>query len=89
MSKPVYNDAALKLQALRAGIINELWQHPRYQALIADLNSRRPVVPYWNPKEDNTAEMQATSAAQKWHDVMMAIINPDEKYKNSPKGKDE
>lgn len=25
---------------------------------------------------DNTAEMQAASAQQKWHDVLMAIIDP-------------
>lgn len=89
MSQPVYNEAALKLQALRARIIAELWEHPAYKALIEELNGRRPMIPYWNPKEDNTREMQAASAAQKWHDVMMAIINPDEKYKNSPKGKAE
>lgn len=34
---------------------------------------------------DNTAELQAASAAQKWHDVVMAIIDP-EKY---PKGANE
>lgn len=71
------NDAAARLLALRKGIISELWQSPRYRSLVEELKSRRPVVPYWNPKQDNTHEMQAASAAQKWHDVIMAIVNPE------------
>lgn len=73
------NPAAEQLIALRKRIVAELWQAPAYRALVEDLRKRRPVVPYWNPKQDNTAEMQAASAAQKWHDVMLAIIDP-EKY---------
>lgn len=34
---------------------------------------------------DNTAELQAASAAQKWHDVLMAIIDPD-RYPNGQGG---
>jgi hypothetical protein len=71
------NDAAARLLALRKGIIAELWQSPRYRSLVEELKGRRPVVPYWNPKQDNTTEMQAASAAQKWHDVTMAIVNPE------------
>ena len=71
------NKAAEELLVLRRGIVAELWQSPRYRHLVEDLKKRRPVVPYWNPKEDNTAEMQSASAAQKWHDVLMAIINPE------------
>jgi hypothetical protein len=99
MTTPVYNEAAVRLQALRVRIIGELWDHPTYRALIDDLKARRPVVPYWKPAHvkngilvpDNTADMQAASAQQKWHDVMMAIIDPQQKYENqpSPKGKDE
>lgn len=89
MSSPTYNAAALKLVALRERIIGEIWQHPCYQALIDELNSRRPQVPYWNPKEDNTEELKYASAQQKWHDVMMAIIDPNKKYETNPKGKAE
>lgn len=79
------NDSAAQLIALRKAIINEVWQHPRYQQLIKELRARRPKVPYWTPAHvkngvlipDNTPEMQAASAAQKWHDVMMAIIDPE------------
>lgn len=90
MSEPVYNEAAKNLLALRARIIGEIWEHPCYRALIEELKRRRPQVPYWNPKDDNTAEMQAASAQQKWHDVMMAIIDPQQKYDQqpNPKGKD-
>lgn len=82
-----YNDAAKRLQALRSGIVSELWENPRYKHLIQELRSRRPTVPYWKPSyldvkrgiviPDNTPEMQSASAAQKWHDVMMAIIDPE------------
>ena len=71
------NKAALELQALRRGIIAELWQNPRYRSLIEDLKKRRPVVPYFDPKTNNVEELKAASAAQKWHDVLMAIINPE------------
>lgn len=73
---PELNEAAKRLRALRQGIIGELYDNPRYKMLIEELRSRRPVIPYWNTKQDNTAEMQAASAAQKWHDVVMAIIDP-------------
>jgi len=86
--QPILNDAAKELVLLRQRIIADLWEHPTYQALIKNLNGRRPVIPYWNPREDNTREMQAASAAQKWHDVMMAIIDPQKKYAANPKGKD-
>ena len=76
------NPAAEKLLALRQRIASELWQSPAYKDLITELRARRPSIPYWNPKQDNTAELQSASAAQKWHDVLMAIIDP-EKY---PKG---
>jgi hypothetical protein len=80
MSEPKYNDAAKRLIALRQRIIGELWEHPCYKALIEELKQRRPTVPYWNPEVDNTEQLKFASAQQKWHDVMMAIINPNEKY---------
>lgn len=88
------NPAAERLLALRQRIVGELGQNSCYGALIQELRSRRPTVPYWSPAKvkevkgkdgsvalvtipDNTAEMQAASAAQKWHDVLMAIIDPE------------
>lgn len=76
MSDPVYNDAAQRLMTLRKRIIAELMLSPCYQELIRELESRRPAVPYWTPEDDNSMVMQAASAAQKWHDVLMAIIKP-------------
>lgn len=97
-----YNEAAKKLIALRQRIIAELWEHPAYQALIAELKGRRPNVPYWTPAHaktfgehtilipDNSDELKFSSAQQKWHDVMMAIIDPQQKYESTPtKGKAE
>ena len=74
------NPAAVELLALRRGIVADLWQHPRYRHLIEKLAKMRPEVPYWDPKQDNTPALQAASAAQKHHDVLMRIINP-ETYK--------
>lgn len=80
------NPSAEQLLALRKGIIAELWEHPRYKHLIEELRARRPTVPYWKPAyvtkqgvliPDNTSELQAASAAQKWHDVLLAIIDPE------------
>lgn len=81
---PQKNQAALELDALRRGIVAELWQHPRYKHLIEKLSKMRPVVPYWKRTyvkdgvtyPDNTAELQAASAAQKHHDVLMRIMDP-------------
>lgn len=74
---PQMNQAALDLLGLRKGIIAELWQHPRYKHVIEELKKRRPVVPYFDPKTNNVEELKAASAQQKWHDVIMAIINPE------------
>jgi hypothetical protein len=80
------NSSAEQLLALRKGIIAELWEHPRYKHLIEELRARRPSIPYWKPAHvnmkgvlipDNTADLQAASAAQKWHDVLLAIIDPE------------
>ena len=80
MSDPQYNDAAKRLIGLRQRIIGELFDHPAYKALIEELKLRRPKVPYWNPEVDNAEQLKFTSAQQKWHDVMMAILNPQQKY---------
>lgn len=85
-----YNDAAKRLLGLRQRIIGELFDHPCYKALIEELKLRRPVIPYWSPAQvgkdgntiipDNSEQLKFMSAQQKWHDVMMAIINPNQKY---------
>lgn len=80
MSEAQYNDSAKRLIGLRQRIIGDLLEHPCFQALIEELKRRRPTVPYWNPEMDNTEQLKFASAQQKWHDVMMAIINPNQKY---------
>jgi hypothetical protein len=62
------------LQALYARIIADLIHIPAYQAVIAELEKRRPKVPYWNPEMKNDEMLKFTSAQQKHHDLIMAIL---------------
>ena len=75
---PELNDSAKNLLALRVRIANELRENPCYQSVIHELRTRRPSIPYWNPKEDNVEEIKFLSAQQKWHDVIMAILDKPE-----------
>lgn len=63
-------------KALRQRIINELMLNPCYQAVIHDLKHRRPVIPHWDPATNNIGQMQQKSAQQEWHDLILAILNP-------------
>lgn len=66
-------------KSLRGRLYLEISQHPVYKDLIRELQSRRPQIPAWNTKDDNTPAIQKALAQREWHDLMMAIINPQEK----------
>ena len=64
------------IKVLRARLYNELWQSPLYQDLIKELRTRRPHIPAWNTKDDNTREIQKALSQREHHDLIMAILDP-------------
>lgn len=56
----------------------DLWNSAHYRDVVAEIEATRPLVPNYDPQENNIEEIKFRSAQKQLHDLVMAILKPKE-----------
>ena len=58
--------------------VQDLWGNHWYRVVVAEIEARAPIVPAYDPQENNIEQIKFGSAQKQLHDLVMAILKPKE-----------
>lgn len=56
--------------------VADLWSSAHYRDVVAEIEAVVPLIPPFDPNENNVEAMKFASAQKQLHDLVMAILKP-------------